>query len=128
MADYVNVFRDAILALMNGTGGASDINFTHMAFGDGTTPTVGTETQLENEQTRKALTSKSIIADLLQSIGDLTTGEGNGFTINEIGLFADATIAANSGTLVKRIVLTTPPIKTSAVTLRVVSTDKVVIV
>ena len=124
---YVNVFRDAVLALLEGTGGANDIDINYVALGDGQTPHSATDTQLENEQFRRAVDSKTIETDLIRSITNILSGEANTFDIYEIGIFANGTAAANSGTLVSRIVFSTPVVKTSAVTLSIIRTDKVVI-
>lgn len=124
---YVNVFRDLVLALLEGTGGASDISITHVALGDGQTASDPSDTQLENEQFRKAVDTKSIETDLLKTITTILDSEANSFDIYEIGIFADATATPNSGNLVSRIVFSTPIVKTNAVTLSIIRTDKVVI-
>jgi hypothetical protein len=79
-----------------------DLNITHLAVGTGTTAPAKTDTTLENEYFRKAVSSKSYTDDIFTAKMLMGTTEGN-TTITEIGVFADATDTTDSGTLLSHI-------------------------
>lgn len=87
---------------------------SHMAVGTGTTPTVATDTTLETEVLRKAIssTSKGTVGKVTLQL-DLSTAEANGNTLSEIGTLN----AASLGDLLNRLVYTGIP-KTSAFELK----------
>lgn len=124
---YVNTWRDKVLGLMLGSGGAADIDINYIALGDGQTASAVTDTTLENEQFRTAVDSATIETDLLKTITAILDSEANSFDIYEIGIFANGTAAVDSGNLVSRIVFSVPLVKSNAVTLTIIRTDKVVI-
>lgn len=93
-------FFTGVFQLLNAATGA-DIHLTHMATGTGTGAALKTNTALGTEAFRKALSSKSYTATQFTAKLSLGTTESN-FTIKEIGIFANATDTAGSGTLISR--------------------------
>jgi len=96
----VQNFFTGVFQLLNAATGA-DIHLTHMATGTGTGAALKTNTALGTEAFRKALSSKSYTATQFTAKLSLGTTESN-FTIKEIGIFANATETAGSGTLISR--------------------------
>jgi len=96
----VQNFFTGVFQLLNAATGA-DIHLTHMATGTGTGAALKTNTALGTEAFRKALSSKSYTATQFTAKLSLGTTESN-FTIKEIGIFANATDTAGSGTLISR--------------------------
>lgn len=87
---------------------------SHMAVGSGATPPVATDTTLETEVLRKAISSKSKGTTGKVTLQlDLTTAEANGSTLTEIGTLN----AASLGDLLNRLTYTGIA-KTSAIELR----------
>jgi len=93
-------FFTGVFQLLNAATGA-DIHLTHMATGTGTGAALKTNTALGIEAFRKALSSKSYTTTQFIAKLSLGTTESN-FTIKEIGIFANATDTAGSGTLISR--------------------------
>lgn len=93
-------FFTGVFQLLNAATGA-DIHLTHMATGTGTTTATKADTALGTEAFRKALSSKSYTTTQFIAKLSLGTTESN-FTIKEIGIFANATDTAGSGTLISR--------------------------
>jgi len=93
-------FFTGVFQLLNAATGA-DIHLTHMATGTGTGAALKTNTALGTEAFRKALSSKTYTATQFTAKLSLGTTESN-FTIKEIGIFANATDTAGSGTLISR--------------------------
>lgn len=79
-----------------------DLNISHLAIGTGTTTPAKTDTTLETEYFRKAVSSKSYTDDVFTAKMLMGTTEGN-TTMTEIGVFADATDTVDTGTLLSRI-------------------------
>lgn len=96
----VQGFFTGVFKLLNAATGA-DIHLTHMATGTGTGAALKTNTALGSESFRKALSSKSYTTTQFIAKLSLGTTESN-FTIKEIGIFANATDTAGSGTLISR--------------------------
>lgn len=96
----VQSFFTGVFQLLNAATGA-DIHLTHMATGTGTAAALKTNTALGSEQFRKALSSKSYTSTQFTVKLSLGTTESN-FTIKEVGIFANATDTAGSGTLISR--------------------------
>jgi len=72
---------------------------SHMAIGTGTTAADATDTTLETEIDRNALTSFTDSANVVTYVGDWAAGDGTG-AITEAGILNDAT----TGTLLARTV------------------------
>ena len=76
---------------------------SHMAVGTGTAAPIATDTTLQTEVLRKAISAKSKGTDGKFTLElDLTTAEGNGSTLTEIGTLN----AAAAGDLLNRLVYT----------------------
>ncbi len=98
----LNLLRDWI------TGGAPTAP-THMAWGTGTTAPAASDTTLEGEDTRNALSSESKSSDYIYKIiGILAKDDSNGEVITKSGVFN----ASSSGTLLGETLLS--PISKSA--------------
>lgn len=105
------------------TGPFDQLQLKYFAFGTGTTAPAVTDTALETEIFRKAITQVTNPAPgVVQTIVSLNTSEAN-FTIREIGVFAgsDATGTPGSGLLVSRVAVNIQ--KNSNIILNVVRTD-----
>jgi len=74
---------------------------SHIAIGTGTTSPLATDTALEAEVLRKAISAKSkpSTGQVLFEI-EVGTTEANGYDLTEVGLFNDST----AGTMVSRVV------------------------
>ena len=103
----------------------NDLNFNYIALGSGTTPSTPSDTQLESEQFRKQVTQKTRLTGAERTIVSILKEEANGFDIYEIGLFANATGLANSGTLVSRVVFGDPLPKTEQNVLNITRLDQI---
>lgn len=93
----LNLFRD-------GENGAQNPKVTYMAIGSGSATPLATDTQLQNETFRKAVTSYTV-----GSTGDITvnatlgTSDAVGANIQEVGFFGgNATSTRNSGVMIAR--------------------------
>ncbi len=96
---------------------SSVLNVSHIAVGSGTTAPASTDVQLESEFARKTA-DVAVDGSVVRASTYFTFPEAIG-TISELGLFANATDTANSGTLLARVALASPVTKTSADTLTV---------
>jgi hypothetical protein len=85
----------------------SDLNLTHMATGDGTTPAAIADTLLENELFRKSIASRTYTDDTFTCKLSLATSESN-FDIREVGIFADGTGTVDTGTLISHASVNIP--------------------
>jgi len=74
---------------------------SHIAIGTGTNQVLATQTALENEVLRKAISGKSKPAtgQVLFEV-EIGTNEANGYALTEVGLFNDAT----AGDMISRVV------------------------
>ena len=81
-----------------------DMNVNYIAYGIDDTPATISDTTLGNEQFRKLLTAKSRTGNYFDVVGQLDRTEAN-FNIKEIGLFANGTGTADSGTLISHIIV-----------------------
>lgn len=98
------VYQGSVLNQLKGVS-AVDLSIKYIAIGtDGTTATAN-DTQLYAEVFRSTPTSKTVMDGYMQTIWVLTPEQGN-VRIREIGVFAgDATLTANSGSLLSRVVV-----------------------
>ena len=125
-----NINRDIRTAMLLGstTGYSLDtLAIRYFAFGTGTTPASASDTLLQVELFRKAVTKISKVNDsTVQSIVSLSPDECN-FTIREIGVFCSpgAGASANSGFLLSRVNVNI--VKNSNMTLNIVRQDIVTI-
>lgn len=120
-----NVSRDIRTQMLLGTytGGNDALHIKYFAFGIGGTPAAATNTRLSNEVYRKQVTQLGAVSDgVVRSVVSLGSAECNR-TIYEIGVFcgSSATSAANSGTLLSRVVVRIE--KNSNITLNIIRTD-----
>jgi len=99
-----NMITNAGLALLaQNLVAATDSRILYIAIGTSSTAVSASDTQLSVEVYRQAVTAISRSGGVVTSTFYLSTGEAN-VAIAEIGIFAgDATAAANSGTLLSRI-------------------------
>ncbi len=110
----------AALALAMVTAGgsvpaASELRGTYIALGTGSTAPAAGNTQLATEYFRSNIDAQSSSAGVAKNGMLLTTAEGNGSTIAELGLFAgNASASANSGLLASRLLVTPTIAKTVA--------------
>lgn len=97
--------KNAIAHYMGG-GVTYDAKPNYIAVGSDNTTVAASDTTLGTETFRKGVTTKSYEADgnnaKLYVATYLTTSEGNG-TIEEVGLFTDATATADSGQLLSHV-------------------------
>ena len=97
-------FFDAVFNLLDST--AVTLGLSYIAIGEyASSPALRSDTILENEFFRKEILSNSFDDDIFTSKVYLEEAEGNPTgdnLITEIGIFAGGSIAANSGTLVSR--------------------------
>ena len=98
------IYQGSVLNQLKGDE-AVDLDIKYIAIGtDGTTATAE-DTQLYAEVFRSTPTSKTIGDGYMQTIWVLTPAQGN-VRIREIGVFAgDATLEADSGSLLSRVVV-----------------------
>lgn len=103
-----NLFVDAGLnVLRDFLGGNGVTGLERFAIGTGTTAVTASDTLLDNEVFRDALTQKVSTLKTLTVKYFLASGSANGNTITEAGMFANgATDTANSGTLCARVLFT----------------------
>lgn len=92
----VNGGRALIAARLAGVGTVPN-PVSHMALGAGSTAASGTDTALEDELGRVALTSKTVNGNIITHEATVPAGVATG-ALNEAGLFNDA----SGGTLVAR--------------------------
>jgi hypothetical protein len=104
----VTAGRNLIRDLLNGDAVAG---LTYFALGTGTTAVQPTDTTLATEVFRNAVTQRVKAAGELTVKYFLATGEANGNTLAEAGIFN----AVSSGTLFARVVLASTIVKTSAI-------------
>lgn len=89
-------------------GQSFDMTLAYFAVGSGTTPAKRSDVRLETEQFRKQVTQTSASSSgtdfRVTSVCSLAADEAN-FPIREVGVFcgASATTAANTGTLISRV-------------------------
>jgi len=95
----VQGFFTNVISRLN--GGSAALNVTHIATGTGTNAAAKSDTALQTEFFRKALSSKSTTATTFVAKLSLAPSESV-TTIRELGVFIDATDTAGSGTLLSR--------------------------
>jgi hypothetical protein len=71
----------------------ANVNASHMAFGIGTTTPQHSNTALNDEVYRTAVTESDQTGGDLDLVTFLDTGEANGNTLTEVGMFTDDAIA-----------------------------------
>lgn len=88
--------------LFNALDGSPDnLEITHIALGTGTNAASKSDTALQTEVFRKAISSKS--QSNTQFIVKLSLAPAEAvFNIREVGIFANATLTPGSGTLIAR--------------------------
>ena len=64
---------------------------SHVAFGSGTATFSETDTELDSELVRNAISNIDRQSTTIEWTATLTEAQANGSTINEVGLFNDAT-------------------------------------
>lgn len=64
---------------------------SHIAFGTGSTAFSDTDTELDSETVRNAISNTDRQSTTIEWTGTLSTAQGNGTTIQEVGLFNDIT-------------------------------------
>jgi len=86
------------------TPSANAIDLQYVAIGDGTTGPVKSDTTLQSEIFRKQYATKAFSETVFTLITSIIPSEGNpvGGFIKEVGVFANGTAAADSGTLISR--------------------------
>jgi len=82
----------------------NSLNITHLALGTGTTAVTSADTKLAAELFRKGYTTKTQGLASFQTKVIIAPAEAVG-NIKEIGLFANATDTADSGTLLSRLLI-----------------------
>ena len=108
------IVNSGLNLLRNWLYGDSVNTLSHIALGTGTSTPVATDTTLETETIRKTISAKSKGTDGKFTLQlDLSTAEGNGTIISEIG----ALNAASVGDLLNRIMFSGIP-KSSAFELK----------
>lgn len=92
------------------TPSANVLDLTYFAIGEGSTAALRTDTELETEYFRKAITQKSFTDSQFKAITVIGPTEGNptGDDILEVGMFAGGSITLDSGLLVSRATVTIP--------------------
>ena len=99
-----NLYRNSILRQLKGDTFDS-LDILYLAVGTDATPASATDTQLGAEIFRSSPTSKAVGDSYTQTIWVLTDLQANEH-LREIGVFAgNATITANSGTLLSRVII-----------------------
>jgi len=97
------ITKDGLNLLRDGLFDGTSIEINYMAAGDDGTAVTGLETSLGNEIIRVALSSANKPQDFkVQTIFDLLDSDG-ALTVREIGFYSGGTIAADSGTLISRV-------------------------
>lgn len=106
---YTKKHRDNMLdQYMGDNTHVDELDFSHIAFGNGGTPATETDIILQSEQFRKPILAKSRKSDSVDSLVILDIDEANDFPITEIGLFSKGTNDPNTGVLIARKVFTEP--------------------
>lgn len=82
----------------------NELNITHLALGTGTTAVTSSDTKLATEIFRKGYTNKTQGIASFQTKVVIATAEAVG-NIKEIGIFANGTGTADSGTLLSRLLI-----------------------
>lgn len=123
--DIDNMITDAWITLVTSAfmKPPVDLEIKYIAIGDGTTAPAASDTQLENERFRKALTKQQRLATgQIDSTTYIAPYEAN-FTIQEVGFFggSSATKEVNSGTMVARVLYYKP--KNDLESLQIVRSD-----
>jgi hypothetical protein len=102
---YVTLGKTLIANLLNCTADVTGLNY--FAVGTGDTAAALTDTKLEAEEFRDTFTKTTVTTGNLNVQYYLASGDANGNTLTEAGLFGDdATGVADSGTLAARAVHT----------------------
>lgn len=115
------VGRTAIAkALTANLSSLDEIEVNESALGTGSTSPANGDTTLDTEAFRKSIASQSYSSNVAYNTAFYTAGDCNG-TYYEHGLFIDGTGAADSGTLLSRVLLNSPTgiAKSSAETLTI---------
>ena len=100
-------FFTGIFQFLNQAVSAPDVaslNLSHMATGTGTTPASKSDTAMQTEVFRKAISSKTYTTKKFICKLSLDTSESN-FTITELGTFANGTDTSGSGTLISHAIV-----------------------
>lgn len=98
---------DKLFGFMNADNVPIDcnsLNITHLSLGTGTTAVTSADTKLAAELFRKGYTTKTQGLASFQTKVVIAPSEAVG-NIKEIGLFANATDTADSGTLLSRLLI-----------------------
>lgn len=95
----VQGFFTAVISRLN--GGIDALNVTHIATGTGTNTAAKSDTALQAEYFRKALSSKSTTSSTFVAKLSLAPSESV-TTIRELGVFINATDTPGSGVLLSR--------------------------
>ena len=108
-------------------GTAPDLQIKYMAFGTGNSSPVATQTTLDSESGRIAVTTSTAVGGngIITTGFRLTTADLNGVDIEEVGVFcgSGATASADSGTMMSRILWSFS--KTSSDEIDIVRTDTI---
>jgi hypothetical protein len=97
-----SVYREVIADNMTNASPVTPMLVNYIAVGTGTnTPVVG-DTQLQTENARKLQTSRTNSGNVAAIATVFNAGDVPASTLREVGLFANGTGTANSGTLVSR--------------------------
>ena len=100
---FVTLGKTLIADLLAKTSGKTGLSY--FAVGTGTAAAALNNTTLETEVFRDTFTKTTVTTGNLNIQYYLASGDGNGNTLTEAGLFGDtATVTANSGTLAARVV------------------------
>ncbi len=81
-----------------------EFTITHLALGTGTTAVTASDTALATEIARVEVTTKRIATSSFESKFIVPTASAVG-NIKELGIFADGTSSAGSGTLLSRLLI-----------------------
>lgn len=100
-------FWNAIFAFLNEGLSAPDVDaldVTHLGLGDGTTASMASDTLLENEIFRKAVSYRAFSTVKFTAETSIAAAEGNptGEYIKELGIFTKATDTPDSGLMISR--------------------------
>lgn len=107
-----NVITDNGLDLMAGYLGGNTDFVTHMAVGTGSSGPTASDTVLDTEVFRNAIARRVPTAKRLRLQMFLGTGDANGFTLSEAGIFN----ASSGGTMFSRVVISPAIVKTVSIT------------
>lgn len=118
------IYQGSVLNQLKGES-AVDLEIKYIAIGTDSTPATAEDTALGAEVFRSTPTSKTIADGYMQTIWVLTPEQGN-VRIREIGVFAgDATLTADSGSMLSRVVVDIE--KTESIELTMIRRDYVTI-